>query len=184
MTSEREFFTWDEDTLEEKQRSSLGYYSDRWGCETLLKKKVQTTNSPAAPAVLAALFDKLAKTVQSRTEIELKVGLMEKVVLELRYRISELENYKTVTVAINTLAPEPLILKQPIWITVQPVDDEFCAIFFDANINATGDTKFEAIENLKDLIVSNYNRFSALGEKRLGPGPRKQLAVMESLIEQ
>lgn len=180
MNSEREFFTWDEDVFEEKQRSSLSYYSRRWGCETVPKKKVQTTDSPAA---LAALFDKLAKNVQSRTEIELKVGLIEKVVLELRHKISELENYKTVQVAINTLAPEPLTLKQPIWITVQPVDDEFCAIFFDANINATGDTKFEAIENLKDLIVSNYSRFSSLGDKRLGPGPRKQLAILKSLIE-
>ena len=84
---------------------------------------------------------------------------------------------------IVSLAPEPYSLKRTLFVVVQPEGNEFSATFFDANINASGDTQVEAIFNLKDILVSTYRRFSSLGEAKLGPGPRKQLAVLQDVLE-
>lgn len=94
----------------------------------------------------------------------------------------ELTSPHTITVPIPTLAPEPLILRQTILVVAQSDGDEFSATFFDANLNATGDTQTEAVDNLKDILVSTYLRYSALGEDKLGPGPRRQLAVLRTVI--
>jgi hypothetical protein len=113
---------------------------------------------------------------------ELRVGVLEQDVLELRHSLVGLTSPHTITVPITTLAPEPLTLRQPILVVVQPDGDEFSATFFDANLNATGDTQTEAVDNLKDFLVSTYLRYSALGEGKLGPGPRRQFAVLRAII--
>ena len=51
---------------------------------------------------------------------------------------------------------------------MEPVDDEFVATFYDANINASGDTREDAVENLKDVLVNTFRRYSELGENQLG----------------
>ncbi len=180
MNSERDilsFGRWDDDFTEEKPSFGSSFHNR---CITLPKKKAPSLDTPEA---LATIVEKLARTVQARTETELKIGLIEKVVLELRHKVLAMETHTAVTVAINTFAPEPLVLKRPIWITIQPEGDEFSAIFFDANMSTTGDTQFEAIENLKDLIINNYTHFLSLEDNKLGPGPRKQLAVLRTLIK-
>ncbi len=83
---------------------------------------------------------------------------------------------------IASLEPEPFKLNRQIYIVVQPEEDQFLATFFDANINASGDTEVEAVDNVKDAIVSSFRRFEQLGEERLGPGPRRQYAVLRSLV--
>lgn len=134
------------------------------------------------PDDLASVFISFAKEIHIKAETELRVGILEKVVLELRHSFMELATRQTITVPVTSLAPEPLILRQPIFIVVQPDGDEFSATYFDANINATGDTQTEAVDNLKEILVSTYRRYSLLGENKLGPGPRKQLAVLRTII--
>jgi len=87
-----------------------------------------------------------------------------------------------IVVPIVTFAPESLTLREPIWVVVQPVDDAFVATFFDANISTSGDTQEEAIANLKDLLLDVYLDLEEEPEERLGPEPRRQLAVLRSLI--
>lgn len=136
-----------------------------------------------SPDDLATVFVSFARDIHGKVETELRVGILEKVVLELRHSLAELASRQTFTVPIVSLAPEPLTLRQPIFVVVQPEGDEFSATFFDANINASGDTQTEAVDNLKEILVSTYRRFSTLGEDKLGPGPRKQLAVLQSVIK-
>lgn len=135
-----------------------------------------------SPDDLANVFVSFAREIHVKAETELRVGILEKVVLELRYSLIELANRQTITVPITSLAPEPLTLRHPIFVVVQPEGDEFCATFFDANINASGDTQTEAVDNLKEILVSTYRRYSSLGESKLGPGPRRQLAVLQTVI--
>ena len=135
-----------------------------------------------SPDDLAKLFVSFAREIHVKAETELRVGILEKVVLELRHSLMELASRQTITVPITSLAPEPLTLRHPIFVVVQPEGDEFSATFFDANINASGDTQTEAVDNLKEILVSAYRRLSDLGESRLGPGPRKQLAVLRTVI--
>jgi hypothetical protein len=74
------------------------------------------------------------------------------------------------------------MLRHPITAVVQPAEDHFIATFFDANINASGDTEVEAVENLKETIVASFRRFRELGTDRLGPGPLKQFEVLREIV--
>jgi len=123
-----------------------------------------------------------AQDVSARVDTDFRISVLEKVVLELRHVVNELTTAQTIQVPITSLAPEPYTLKHPIIAIVQPDWDQFIATFFDANITASGDTQNEALDNLKAVLVSAFRRFRQLGEDRLGPGPRKQYAVLKSLI--
>jgi len=131
---------------------------------------------------MASLFSVFAKDISQRVETDLKVAMLEKVILELRYTVGELMTQRTIHVPVASLEPEPFVLKHPIIVVVQSDDDQFVATLFDANMNAAGDTQVEAVDNLKEVIVSMYRRFAELGEHRLGPGPRKQFQVLQSFI--
>ncbi len=87
-----------------------------------------------------------------------------------------------IVVPIVTFEPEPFALREPIWAVVQSLDDAFVATFFDANISTSGDTQEEAIANLKDLLLDIYLDLEEEPEERLGPEPKRQLAVLRSLI--
>ena len=87
-----------------------------------------------------------------------------------------------IVVPISTFAPEPFSLRETMWAVVQAVEDAFVATFFDANISTSGDTQEEAIANLKDLILDIYLDLEREPEERLGPEPKRQQAVLQSLI--
>lgn len=124
-----------------------------------------------------------AQDVSKRVDTDFRVSVLEKVVLELRHVVNELTTDRTIQVPIISLAPEPYTLRHPIIARfVQPDWDQFIATFFDANITAAGDTQNEAVDNLKEVLLTAFCRFRELGEKRLGAGPRKQYAVLKSLI--
>ena len=89
----------------------------------------------------------------------------------------------SVMVPIQTLAPTSLKLKQFIYVVVQPSEDEYIASFVDANINASGSNETEAVANLKELLISLFNTLRTLPKKKLGPGPSRQLAVLEEFIQ-
>ncbi len=131
---------------------------------------------------IAGVFGVFAKDIGERVDTDLRLGLLEKVVLELRHTLGELLNKRIIYVPVASLEPEPFKLNRQIYIVVQPEEDQFLATFFDANINASGDTEVEAVDNVKDAIVSSFRRFEQLGEERLGPGPRRQYAVLRSLV--
>jgi predicted RNase H-like HicB family nuclease len=102
-------------------------------------------------------------------------------VRQLEKRIVEL-SAQPFQVLITTLAPEPFDLKRDIPIIVAPNGEDFIATFFDAGISATGDTDEEAVFNLKDLIVQTFEALSKIPEAKLGVLPRKQLAVLRTLV--
>lgn len=83
----------------------------------------------------------------------------------------------SITVPITSLAPEPFELRQTIQVVVQPCEDEFVASFFDANVNASGSTETDALANLKDVMLAIFRHLLAQPQGKLGPGPRRQLAV-------
>ena len=89
----------------------------------------------------------------------------------------------TVIVPVETFAPEPYRLLRPFHVVVQPYHDEYVATYFDANIGATGDTQEEAVANLKDVILSLYEHLRALSDAQLGPEPRRQRRILQSLIK-
>ena len=94
------------------------------------------------------------------------------------------EGQKPSTVAhITTFAPEPFLLLKDIEVVLEPTDGECIASFYDANVSSQGGTPPEAIANLKDLLLSRFDYLDKLPpEKKLGPIPRKQIAVLREFI--
>lgn len=95
---------------------------------------------------------------------------------------ARLEPRLAITVPVITLAPAPFKLLQEIPVVLQPSGDDWIATFFDANVQASGDTQTEAVANLKDILISMFRRFSKEAE-RLGPEPRRQLAVLREFVQ-
>jgi predicted RNase H-like HicB family nuclease len=84
-------------------------------------------------------------------------------------------------VPISTFAPEPFAVVKDFGVVVQPADASFVATLFDANIGASGETPEDAVQNLKDCLLNAFTVLEAR-ERELGLEPRRQLAVLRSLI--
>ena len=111
-----------------------------------------------------------------------RVARLERELQALKKHYQELCASVTFTVPINSLAPEPFVLKRPFQVVVQPSDGEYIATLFDANLGMTGDTPEDAVDGLKMSIVDAYDYYEE-NEAILGPGPARQLAVLRELIE-
>lgn len=88
----------------------------------------------------------------------------------------------TAVVPITTFAPEPFEVRRPMSAVIQPLGDEHLATFFDANINASGETQEEAFANLKDVLLGTFQMLERMSETQLGPGPKRQRAVLVECI--
>ena len=86
------------------------------------------------------------------------------------------------TAYITTLAPRPLTLLRDIPVVITPVGEDFVATFTDGDISSTGDTDEEALSNLRDLIGQLYETLIDMPEAKLGKIPKKQLAVLRTVI--
>ena len=102
---------------------------------------------------------------------------------ELSERITRLEKRTSNEFAvIQTFEPELYELLRPITVAISDDGDGFMATFHDANISTTGDTEQEAFENLKSLILDVFDSLEREPPERLGPEPRRQLAVLRSFL--
>jgi hypothetical protein len=85
--------------------------------------------------------------------------------------------------AFCSLPGSSLRLSKPILVTIEALgDDNFVARMEDANINASGDTQGEALENLIDIIEAKYELLSSMSQGVLGPGPARQLGILRGYI--
>lgn len=108
--------------------------------------------------------------------------LLNEELLLLKTRVEAVEHNQPMVVPIQSLAPEPYVLDAPIQAVVRCDEGAFVAAFVEANIGATGETVFEAVDNLKGLIVSTYEILREHDGTRLGRSMARQKAVLDSLI--
>jgi hypothetical protein len=86
-------------------------------------------------------------------------------------------------VRIATLVEQELTLRREIPVVVRPEgDEEYVAMFVEANLASSGDTVHEAVDNLKDFMAEVFRKYSSLPPQKLGPGPKKQLQVLKQFI--
>lgn len=109
-----------------------------------------------------------------------RIDALEAEVKSLREAVS---SPKSIIVPIETMEPYPFDVVKLFHVVVEPIDGEFEASLYDANIGASGDTESEAVENLKDIIVNLFERYSKEGSTKLGPGPTKQWAILKGLLK-
>jgi hypothetical protein len=84
-------------------------------------------------------------------------------------------------IPITSLDDEKLELKAPIDAIVTVVDGEYIVDFPSAEISVSERSLVDAIAWLKSRIIGSYRRFD--NERAiLGPGPRRQLTVLEGYI--
>ena len=89
----------------------------------------------------------------------------------------------TAVVPITSFAPEPFVVSRPMSVVIQPLDGEHLATFFDANLNASGETQEEAFANLKDVMLATFQMLERMTDSQLGPGPRRQRAVLLECLQ-
>src|SRR5947209_4931943 len=107
-----------------------------------------------------------------RKDVEGTRGLQERLSL-LEAKVNGLSKAGSFIVPITTLAPAPFDVLNEIKVVVQCTDEDFLASFFDANVNASGCNEVDAVENLKDILISRFEYLDSLPPAKLGPGPAK-----------
>ena len=86
------------------------------------------------------------------------------------------------TAVVNDFYPHDLEVLKPIYISIEPDGEEFIATFHDAEVSASGETHAEALCNLKDYIAILFDDLSAEDPNLLGPGPKRQLEVLNRYL--
>ena len=84
--------------------------------------------------------------------------------------------------SIANFGPEPYELKEPIPVVIKREGNEYTASFVEANINSSGESELEAIELLKDLILSRHDRLRQTDDSKLGHHPLRQKQILVDLI--
>jgi len=88
----------------------------------------------------------------------------------------------SVVVPIASFDPEPFALIVPIPVVIQECEGGYLASFFDANLNGFGETQQASYVNLKDMIVTVFERLTEEPRKNLGREPARQLKVLQAFI--
>ena len=85
-------------------------------------------------------------------------------------------------ISLTDLEPGYTLLRT-ITINVQRLArNNYIAKFAEANINASGESFYEAITNLKALVVDMFDLLRSVPRNRLGPEPKQQLTALNALI--
>ena len=121
--------------------------------------------------------------------VKARVEAIERDVSDLKKSINQILNIIEHTKAIPfaspivTFAPELFKLSTPLNVVLTQVENGYIASFPEANLGSSGETMHEAIENLKDLILTVYREFESMDDDSLGPAILKQKTILFNLIQ-
>jgi len=122
----------------------------------------------------------LDDVVQTQHEDSLRLQRLHEEVHSLK---QQLQDARSCSAIIASLAPEPFTLKKSLPILIRHDGDSYIATFVDANINASGDTLPNAVDNLKDMLIALFRRLSQEPKSSLGKRPMKQLAILQEFLQ-
>ena len=95
----------------------------------------------------------------------------------------EVSGQEVIACEISSFSPEHYALKSPIAIKIIGQGCEYIASHHESNIHASGDTPYEAIENLKSLILDTFDLLTSEPQENMGIKAKNQRALLESIIE-
>ena len=110
-----------------------------------------------------------------------RIQALEMKIQSLDQRCRVLEQLRPVLAPIATL-PEPYEVIKPLYVSIRIEEDQYIASFFDANLSESGDTREEAVLNLKEIIATTFEILITMDESELGPGPLQQRKVLEEYV--
>lgn len=159
-----------------------------------LWKIPETTLKLETRYAISQVYQNIRTYLRSFRDIEdifikkwLDVSKIEPLKIEVLLLNSEREkqeiSYPTI-LEIKSLPSETYEVVKPFHIVIKPHGEEFIASFYEVKLSAMGDFESEAIENLKDIIISTYELLSEHKESKLGPGPLTQFNSLKKYIRQ
>ena len=157
------------------------FYVDDWFAPVL--PDLQLHDAIRSPGSRALSSIEQADGVPS-SQWAARTAVLEQEVALLKERCDRLEVAPAELVSISSLSPEPYTVQRSIVASLRPTDDEFVATFYDAELSTSGETRSEAISNLRDLIVETYELLTSLAEDSLGPGPLRQRDVLQEYMRE
>lgn len=133
-------------------------------------------------ADLPKLIGKVTQAFQEQWLNAVRMKSFEQELLVLKDRIATVQRSVPTIIPIDTLAPEPYEIIKSFHITLEKHEDEYKAAFEDANLSAFGETRNEAVWNLKDILIATFDAVTDIGEENLGAGLARQAAVLKAFI--
>lgn len=133
-------------------------------------------------ASVRAAMQNLSKMISERQKQELRITLLEILVIELKATVHRLQSCENKVAAINTFAPEAYDVLKPIIISLYTSDGGYTAAWHDANIHSSGENEDEAINSLKSLILDCLDNYSKEPAEKLGPEPTRQLVIIKQFV--
>jgi len=89
------------------------------------------------------------------------------------------------TICVRSFAPEPFEVAVPLDILIAPdEEDGFQAAFLDAKLHAYGETKEDALSNIKATILDTYRRLCEMPDTRLGRSMLRQKQVLNHYLRE
>jgi hypothetical protein len=125
---------------------------------------------------LGTIFGHSRGLDEIRHELTSLSRLLEALTVEVEQLTGDL--VQTVCIPLRSFAPERFDVATPIDIVISPEEDGFQASFLDGNLHAYGETKEEALSNIKSAILDTYQRLRELPDARLGRSLLRQKQVL------
>ena len=123
------------------------------------------------------------KTLVDSLRRETILGKLQAISEQLRSLQEQLADHgKSTVLPIQHISDPAVSLLRPFMVVLTDYGDGFLCEFPDCNVNASGDTQLEAINNFKDIVVAVFKRWSRDPAERLGPGPARQLEILENFL--
>lgn len=115
-----------------------------------------------------------------RTELTTLRQLLE----TLTAKVDQLAANPSQSVCLRSFAPEPFEAAVPVDVLIVSDEDGFQASFLDANLHAYGETREEALFNMKATILETYQRLREMPDARLGRSMLRQKRLLSHYLRE
>lgn len=117
------------------------------------------------------------------TELYRRVAQLENEVKWIKGKKPSIEEPAIKRIEILSLGNEKLKLARDIPVLLEVYEDEVIAKFVDVEVTGFGETEYEALDCLKNNLVSLYYELIE-DEANLGPLPKRWLTVLKEIVRE
>jgi predicted RNase H-like HicB family nuclease len=140
------------------------------------------TTTPSDISKVRQLLTVIDRDWRTRLQTVVSLEMFRKELSIINSRLTRLEQEAPLLIPILSLAPEPYEVIKPILAVARMVDGEYVALFVDVNVGSSGETREEAMLNLKDAITAAFDLLTRTPDAELGPGPLQQKRTFEEFV--
>ncbi|MDP6359382.1 MAG: hypothetical protein QF473_29955 [Planctomycetota bacterium] len=145
---------------------------------------VQCGTTEAFPSVFPAWESELHKAMTQAAEVFASAWDVSVRMATIERKVSKWEeDAKSTSTSISTFAPLQIGVKRPVPVSIMFNEPDYIATFFEANINASGDTPQGAFWGLREVVAARFLRLTELNPSVLGKTPARQLHILNEFLE-